>query len=422
MKRLALHLLLPLGVVAAYQALQGPAPRPAAPSEDTPYARALADLDRNLAFHRRRAQRDPSAWVPLEAMASHSLARGHLSGDFNDYAAADEALTQAFLRAPAGSGPYLVRAQLGFTLHRFDRVAADLDKVAQQLLLDGDTRRVVDELRAALAFQRGEHDAARAGFAALLAQRRTVTVLARAAQLAWKTGAFDEAHALLLEAQAAVRPADLEGRAYLSLTHGLMDLERGALDDALFHFTVAADTFPGWYLPEQHLAEAMALRGSTDAAARRYERLVARTHNPELMDALAELYTALGREGDAARLTARARGLHEAMLQRFPEAACGHALAHYLQTGDAARAVTLGEQNRALRPGAEAYVGLARAYLLASRPADAKAAIEAALATPVQSALMHRTAAEVFEATGELARAAEARRLVAARGLVRGHH
>lgn len=401
MKKLALSIIwLPLAL-AGFYLLRPAEPAPEPPQALSPAAEALILIDKKIEFHSRRAAQSPNSWLDLEQVAGAYLGRAHLTGSYEDYAQADTAIREAFKRAPQGSGPFFVRARVSFTLHRFEAVEADLARVEGSILVKSDTQRAVDELRAALAYQRGNYDWAADEFQRLLAKKTTATGLVRAAQFKWKSGDFEGAQEMFAQAEGMTRPADLERRAWLSLMRGLMDLDRGRLDDALKHYEVADRTFGGWYLIEEHIAEIKALKGQHEEARRRYETLVAKTDNPEFMDALAEVYGALNQPQDEARMIDRAHTLYEARLQRFPEAAYGHALDHYLGRGDAGRAIELGEKNRDLRPGAEAFVKLAQAYRLGDRNSEARTAIESALATPISTAELHATAADVYAVLGD---------------------
>ena len=353
----------------------------------------------------------------LERIAGLHLGRARLSGDYDDYAKAEAALERAFTVAGKDAGPHLTRIALNFTLHRLDRVAADLERVEKYAIKTPAERRALRELGAELAFQQGRYADARAGFEAALAAEPE-------ALLRWKTGDFAGTEDLY--GQALGKRVEGEPAAWLHLQLGLMDLERGRHDEALAHYRDAAARLSGYWLLDEHIAEILALQGQTDAALALYADIIARTDNPEFMDAVAGIHRAAGRTEAAAPLIARADAIYEAQLLRFPEAAYGHALEHFLEFGaDPKRAVTLAEANtpgalpvtvthHRTRPNAEAKISLARAYLQAGRKDDARKAIDEALATPWNTADLHAVAAEVLTATGDAAAASEQRRLALA--------
>ena len=393
----------------------GPKPRPVAtPAPTKQHADELARIDQEIAATTQRAEAHPQGWLVLERIAGLHLGRARLSGDYDDYAKAEAALERAFTVAGKDAGPHLTRIALNFTLHRLDRVAADLERVEKYAIKTPAERRALRELGAELAFQQGRYADARAGFeAALAAEPEDVTNLARMALLRWKTGDFAGAEDLY--GQALGKRVEGEPAAWLHLQLGLMDLERGRHDEALAHYRDAAALLAGYWLLDEHIAEILTLQGQTDAALALYADIIARTDNPEFMDAVAGIHRAAGRTEAAAPLIARADAIYEAQLLRFPEAAYGHALEHFLEFGaDPKRAVTLAEANHRTRPNAEAKISLARAYLQAGRKDDARKAIDEALATPWNTADLHAVAAEVLTATGDAAAASEQRRLALA--------
>ncbi len=374
------------------------------------HADELARIDAELAAVLARAAAQPRGWLALERAAELHLTRARLSGSYDDYARADELITRAFTVAGDGVGPFLTRARLNFTLHRLDRVAADLERIAGFAIPRAEDREALVVLHADLAFQQGRYEEALQGFERALATREDITNLARLALYRWKTGEFLPAEDLYHRALAKLPPRSGETAAWLHLQLGLMDLGRGRHDEALAHYQDGAHELGGYWLIDEHIAEIWTLQGKTDAALRAYEDIVERTDSPEFMDAIAGIHLAAGRAELARPWIARARQRYEAQLARFPEAAHGHALGHFLEFGaDPARAVSLAEANHRTRPNAEAKISLARAYLEAGRGADARTIIAEALATPWNTADLHAVAAEVHAAAGDAEAAAQAR-------------
>lgn len=390
------------------------APAPA-PARSADFAAELAHIDESLAAVLRRAEAHPKSWLALDQAAGLYLARARLSGDYDDYARAESTLARAFEIAGEGVGPVFTKIRLDFTLHRLGRVAEGLDATARWAIRTANDERTIAAFRADLAFQQGRYEAARAGLEAALAAERSLTNLARLAHYRWKTGDFEGAEALYRDALALLRDQPGEQAAWLNLMLGLMDLDRGRWDDALAHYRDAAFALSGYWLVDEHIAEILTLQGKTDEALALYTDIIARTNNPEFMDAAAGIHHKAGRVAEAGALVARARAIYETQLARFPEAAYGHALEHFLEFGDdPARTVALAEANHRTRPNAEAKISLARAYLAAGRVEPARATIEQALATPWNTADLHATAAEIFTAAGDAARAANERELALA--------
>jgi Tfp pilus assembly protein PilF len=373
------------------------------------HADALAELDARITAVLARAEAQPTGWLVRGQLADLYLTRARLSGDYGDYASAEAQIDRAFAIAGDGAGPYFTRVALNFTLHRLDRVAADLDRIEQFAVLRAEDRRALAVQRADLAFQRGDYPTAAIGLEQALAAEADITNLARLALHRWKTGDPVAAEWLYQRALARLPKRSGEPAAWLHLQLGLMDLERGRWDDALAHYHDGAAELAGYWLIDEHIAEILTLQGKTDAALVAYADIIRRTGSPEFMDAVASIHLAAGRPAEARPWIDRARQIYEAQLDRFPEAAYGHALAHFLDFGsDPARVVELAESNHRTRPNAEAKISLARAYLKAGRQGDARQAIAGALATPWRSADLFAVAAEVYAAAGDPASTAAA--------------
>ncbi|MCA9661663.1 MAG: hypothetical protein KC486_25215 [Myxococcales bacterium] len=382
---------------------------PDVPLPDVPvtYADELANVDARIAAIRHRAQALTPSWVTLETLTGALLERAQLTGDYDDYAAAEEALEEAFALAGEGTGPWMTRARLHFTLHRLDAADADLDRLSERLLLDDRQQAAIDGLRADIAFQRGGYGAALEDFLRIAEAKPGVTSLARLATYRWKTGDFDGADALYKRALEEYDGQIAQPRAWLRLMRGLLDLDRGRYHEAYAHYRNAEAELSGFWLIEEHIAEIRARLGEPAAAMDLYEDLIVRTRNPEFMDALADLKEEAGDAERAAALRKEAREAYEALLDRYPEAAAGHALGHYLGRGDApARALELAEANHTLRPNGEAKILFAEALLAAGQAAQAQQVIEDALASPWRSAQLHLVASEIFAARGDAERAA----------------
>jgi tetratricopeptide (TPR) repeat protein len=363
-----------------------------------------------------KALRPGSSWVDWERIEIAYLGRARLSGQYDDYLSADSALEKAFERAgDERVGPFLARANLSFALHRFDRIEADLDRESAAVIVAEAKREAILELRADVLFHRGDYEGARRIYVERVERRPTLSALARLAQYHWKTGDLDEADRLL------ARALDLAGddagrdRAWVELQRGLIDLDRGRVADALDHYQVANAHFGGWYLIEEHIAEAEARLGRLATAESAYRVLVARTRNPEFMVALAGVLDEEGRSDDAKRWRAMALDGFDALVRKLPEASCGHALDFHLEHGAPETALDLAVKNYALRPNPEAGIALARAYVRAGDMNQARETIERCTASPHESAALHATAAVVYWKLGDSARATEEEKKALAR-------
>jgi tetratricopeptide (TPR) repeat protein len=382
------------------------------PKREPTFASQLAAVDRRIAGHTKVAEGNPGSSLAWGRVAELYLTRARLTGDYDDYAKAEELVTKGFAANPTGDfGPFMVRARLNFTLHRLDRIDADFQRATRLPTQDGKEVYGRELFAANLAFQRGQYAEAERLLVSLVDRRPALSALSGLALYRWKEGRFDEAEPLYRRALEVYDGEETEPEAWLHLQLGLMDLDRGRHDSALAHYREGEALIAGYWLIEEHIAEILTLQGKTDEAKAMYTAIVERTGNPEFMDALAEIHQAAGETVLADEWLAKADAKFEEQLQRFPEAAYGHALEHFLAHGDdPAKTLDMARKNHALRPNADAKRLLAEALLAAGRKHEAEAMVEEALATPMRSADLHATAAAVYAATGDAARAEQQRK------------
>jgi hypothetical protein len=360
----------------------------------------LTALDERITWSLQRSDSLGGSWLVLETAAGLLMERARLSGDYDDYARAEAVLTDAFAQAPAGSGPFLTRAQLHYTLHRLDAVGPDLEAAGARLLLNSHEQGAIALLGANLSLQHGDYPAAEAGYAEALALHRSLSAVCSLAVFSWKTGDVEAAEALFNEAEGMLIGPSISRRAWLHLQRGLIDLDHDRLDEAMVHYRDAESVLPGYWLIEEHVAEVLTLTGRTDDALHRYEAVIANTGNPEFMDAVAGI---LAERDDpaAAEWVVRARSGHDARLAAFPEAAAGHALDHYLAHASGQQALELARANLEARPNTEARIGLAEALLAVGQLDDAAEQVAIAEASPWVSPDLPDLSARLSLAIGE---------------------
>ncbi|PRQ10026.1 tetratricopeptide repeat protein [Enhygromyxa salina] len=379
----------------------------------TAFEAALTAIDHEIAATAERVAKQPNSWLVRDKLASLYMRRARLSGSYADYANAQATLDEAFEIAPEGSGPMLTRVALNFTLHRLaplELIEADLAAVEARPVVDDPTRAHIASVRGDVAFERGQYAEARTFYdAALELSPKNSTLIAKLAQWHWRAGEFDKADELYRQAEQLMLPAALEGRAWVQLQLGIMDLERGRYDDAFEHFRDGADILGGWWLLEEHIAEIATLKKLDAFALELYTEIIARTGKGEFMDAKASILLAAGDQAGATKQIELAVAVYEAQLEQFPEASYGHALGHYLDFGPAARALELAEANHGLRPGVPAKVSLAEARLGVGDVAGAQQIIDEALATTWVSADLFWVASLVYTQVGDEARAKQLR-------------
>ena len=366
------------------------------PDQPTAAGKAIARLDSNLVFHQKQAEAK-GGWLHHARIAGTHLARGRLTGRIDDYVDAGKALERAFEVAKPDTGPFFERAHYNYTIHRIADVEADLANDENKIVRHANDKARTAGLRGDLAFHRGDLDAARQKYREALTHKKTFATVARLAWLDLKTDRVDWARKGYEEAIKLAR-GDKQQRAWAELHRGVVELEIADVGAALSWFERANKTFDGWYLIEEHIAEAFKLLGRVDEAIAVYDSVVARVPNGEFMAALAECHELKGDTAAAAEWHEKARAAFERDLQKLPSAASGHAVEYFL-VHDRARALELARDNFDLRPGHEARMFYAQALVAAGKRAKAQKILRPVLDTAWSTADFAATAAIVFQGT-----------------------
>lgn len=374
--------------------------RTAAPGGDASYDAAFEGYGSAIASARRRAAERPDEWLVQEQLARALLARGRLSGSYDDYAEAQAVLDRAFRNAPAGAGPHLAQATLHLLMHRLASAEQMLDAIDRYAVPpDRGEQAEIAGMRGDIAFYRGDYPAAWRLYGE--ADRlEPGSASFRRAIFNSKTGRTDLAAGQFESYRRSLSRPTRQLLANVELQRGILHLDTGRWAEALDHFRRADAIFPGWWLVEEHIAETTALLGDTNSAERMYRRVVERTRAPEFMDALAALLLARGAVDEADRLRTRSRALWEVRLRQFPEASYGHALDHCVAFGDLQCALRLARANHAARPYGEAGERLAELLTEAGEHAEARLVIDGVLQSHWRTPQLLATAAKVYEATG----------------------
>ncbi len=381
----------------------------------------LTRLDGHIAFYRARAEAQPGNWLDWENVANAYSDRARITGDYNDWQRAGDALETAFV-AGNGLGPRLTRASFNFMMHRLDRVDPDLDAAERALVVSPSDRDAIIALRADVRYYSGRYDEARAFYERLIGMtRRSVDSLVMAAQLEWHTGHFEEAARLMDEALASPEISSAQSapmRGWVLMTRAMMERDRGQLDDALRAIEAAHALVPDDPNFDEVAAEIHEARGEDDDALRGFRAVAARTTSPQSLDGIARVLSHRGDAISARELVGLARQSYDAQIALFPEAAYGHAIDHWLrlEPSDVDRMIEIAEGNAEARPYGETQVKLAMAYLLAGRVTDARRVIDAVLATEWQTADLHGVNAIVLEREGHDASSERAAAEAIARG------
>lgn len=404
----AAALALGLAFRALQPGLQAPPPPHRAPTSAAPrtFADALAAADRAVDGAAKIAAAHPAEWLQQERLAVALIARARLTGSFDDYAAAQAALDQAFAHAPPGAGPHLTQAALHLSMHRLSAAARMLDAIDRYAVPpDAGDRDEARGMRGDIAFYRGRYAEAKR----LYADGGGAGPF-RQAVFAGRTGDIDGALRRLDDQERALTFPTASGLANLALQRADLELQRGRWPAAAAHIAHAQALFPGDWLADAHAAQMAALAGRTAEAVTRFQEIAARSGAPEVMDALAALYRAEGDFPASRQWADRAAAIWARRLAQVPEGAWGHAVEHELAFGDPARALDLARRDFAARPYGATATALAWALLANARPREALAVLKPVLDGPYVSAETHAAALQAHALAGQSDAAARERK------------
>jgi len=360
-----------------------------------------ADLDNTIKQLLRQRTKQQNSSMIEERLAAAFMQKAKLTGQYKYYDKVKFHLANAFEKSPKGAGPFLSRARLNYTLHRLEPIDADLRSFEKRILISNVQESDIAALRADVHFHNGNYQKAKVGYERAIKLHPSMSQYFRLAHFHWRMADFEKAEALIDKAEVLYHGLSKMPKAWLHLQRGLLNLDQGKLTKALTHYQNAEKIFDGWWLIKEHMAEIFTLQKKFDQAIPMYKELVEETGSGEFMNALAGIYFELNQNDQAKKWVQMANNVFNNQIKSFPEAAVGHALDHFLDYGKSKKKVVqLAVFNDKLRPGAEAKIKLAKAYLNLNENQLAKDNIDLALSTPWKSAELYLTAAKIYNALG----------------------
>ncbi len=361
----------------------------------------LSNLEGQIGELERLAKESPSNISLVQRLGAARYTRARFHNDPDEIQRAIDDVSACLKAEPENAICFLMRAEQEQSLHRFKESRADIESAKKH---GGDPTRIAD-LENELDWNDGRYDKAIPAIRKARAERPSTATWIREAQLEHDLGNDDASDAAFDRAEAAITDTSPLPVAHLELQRGIQNVARGKLEGAVGYFRRAAFRMPSFVAANEHLAETLHWLGKNDEAIAIYEKVVRLSNDPEFAYALCELYRATGKDAEARELEAKARKGYEQLLTKYPEAMYWHASEFYRAVGDGKKSLELLRKNVELRPNSVSYVALARAELAEKNVAEAKKAIDTALAMPVVSASLFWTAQNVYRRTGDVAKA-----------------
>jgi tetratricopeptide (TPR) repeat protein len=360
---------------------------------------APAGGDDEIAFYQDRIARDPGDFMTPVRLGAAYLRKAHATGDPSLAARAVAASERSLTLMPDHVPALVVLSSARSAQHRFPD-ALDAARRASELDAENpDVWAVLGDAQLNL----GALAAARAAYEHLHARAPGLGSFARLAE--WRQATGDDAGALADWERAnsagianGAPPADL---AWAHAQRGALHFARGRFKEADSDYEAARRLDREGDAIEERIAELRAAEGRYVEAEQLYERIAARVIRPDLQQTIGDFFVSIGK-------TEKARLWHQRAEAAYRRSADGgevlylHHLASFCADVRSlpAEAVMWARKDLALRQTSGAYDVLAWTLYKNEEIADARVAIDRALAVSAADPHVLQHAALIYAADG----------------------
>lgn len=360
--------------------------------------------DPAIRFLESRVKSDPADFTAHNLLAAHYLQRLRLTGrDENLTLAAREARDSlAAMPAEQNFGGLIERTLVEQASHQFAAARESVRRLVQ--LLPG--KSMPFQLLGDALLELGDYKQAAAAYAEM---RRldadSVETETRLARLAFVRGNVETARQHLTTALTLARdlsPPAAEPVAWCSVQLGQLCFGVGDWDTALKHYQAALEAWPDSYAALEHLAELRAAQQHYDEALSLYQKLVARVPRPEFHQAIGDLYAFMGKPAEARPWHERALAAYLESVERGNVHFYHHLVDFYCDSQEnPTEALKWARKDLELRHSVFAYDALAWALYRNGEFAQAREAMNKALALGTKDAHLLYHAAKIHSAAGD---------------------
>lgn len=344
-------------------------------------------------LEKRVADKTASAF-DLGDLAEDYVKRALIAGDPDDFKRARGLVDESLRQLPTGNGAILIRAKIANAHHEFREAITIAEEFLKQRPSEG-----AEMILATAYLALGELPAANAAVESAVANKgdpgaylmRGIVLEAEGREA---EAAFDFRHAIELESA-----GDIEEAARTRALWGRFLLRRGDLDGAKIVLDEALRIAPDTALALAYRAELALRTGQLDRAKQGFERAFVVSRQVRY---LIDLARAQELAGDKAGADSSRAQVEKLVREDLAENGVGHkldlveVLTDRGTAKDLAEAITLGKEELEHRPSANTHFQLARAlYRGGAQLDDARAQIQAALASGVRDARIYELAARL---------------------------
>ena len=382
-------------------------------AEPSDFERDLAALDVAIAAASSAASGPATAAERAVAIAELAERRASLTGDAASLEQASAALEAALQFAGPVEELLLLDAELKLKTHRVREAEQTLAAIADPV----DVERAM-LLHADISVQDGDYPRARRVYASLVESNPTWDRIARLAYLELMLGDPDRADELYVKAEEQLTAKEMRQFAWLELQRGLLEFRRGRFEPALTHYQRADRAYSGYWMTQDYMAELLAAKGGSQLrhASALYERLLARSAQPQIEQALGDVYALQGKAAQASVHHERALATYLESARRGQTQYFHHLAGYYADVVmDGPEAVRWARKDLEMRAGYASHDALAWALFRGGDIERARQEMDLALIPGLRDAHVLFHAAMINLAAG---RAAEGRRLLREAGAI----
>ena len=323
--------------------------------------------------------------------------RASLTGSFAEFEITEAAINNAIGRIGPWPDLCLLKANLDFKFHRVAKAKEDL--AMAPCLADSIQGQ---QLKADINFQEGRYLDAKNGYERAIEKSRTWDNLVRLAYFEAKMGDEAGAEQLYAEAEEEITVKEMRSYAWVELQRGLLDLSHGRYAETEAHYHRAGETYSGYWLIDEHVAELLGAQGKFDEAVMLYEAVVGRLPKPELQQAIGELYMLMDKPGQAQAWLDNALAAYNESVRRGDVHYYHHLADFYADAREnGTEAIRWARKDLELRPNFATEGALAWALYRNGEFAEALDLVEKALSSGIRDARLLYHAAMIHLAAGQ---------------------
>jgi tetratricopeptide (TPR) repeat protein len=341
----------------------------------------------------------PDASVRLAyRMYSHAA----LTGRANDFSSLETFVD----RLQQDLGPQrdivLLRSTLDLRVHRLDAARAQLE-AAPALAADPEAQLIAADID----LQRGRYENAERTYRDVVDRAPSWAALARLASLTALRGDAKLADDLYAKAADEVTAKEMRAFAWLAVQRGQLAFVHGRYRDAESHYRLAERAYSGYWLVDESLGELRAAERRFDDAIEHYDRAIAVSPRPDLLQQLGDVYAVMGRADQARRWHEQALEGYLTSARRGEVQFFHHLAGYYADVArDGGEAVAWARRDAELRPSATTDDTLAWALYVDGQVGEAARLADRALVAGVVDTHLYFHASTIKAAAGDAVGAA----------------